>query len=808
MKRYLIMFSAFAMSLSAGAAVLSPQEAFDAACRKGDSHSALLRNRTLRSAVPMLTLKAGGEPTLYVFSDEKGCIVASAESETQALLGYVDTPVASESDMPEAMRYWLDYYSNEIRQLREGKVIHRIVAADEDFASVEPFVQTKWNQSAPYNNLCPMLDTKRSVTGCVATAMAQAMKVYNWPAQGRNEISYRWSTGGETLSLDFSESVYDWDQMLNVYDSQSTQQQQDAVATLMRDCGYSVRMNYSPWASGASSMAIALGLYTYFDYDHSMEYQERSYFFNDEWAKMIYSDIAAGRPVLYCGSGFSGGHCFIADGYSSDGFFHFNWGWGGASDGYFLLSALAPGSQGIGGNNDNFNSNQSIVHHLIRPEEGSKLGVVLASDRILNTQRESYSAGASIRFGGAEVTNFSVESVSGTVGVKLIPDHGDPVYVAGTTNVSVGTLYDSDSSFTTFKVPVDNMPESGEFLVEPALFSDGEWYDVEMSCLLPARLACEISDGEVTFFHVNAEAQLDVTDFEITTPLYSGEPFQISFEVSNPGTEDYYGDLVMLLYRGDSGVTNTSYFNVNLPVGESKKQDVIASFYGTPSPGNYSVYLTNSLGYIAVGPLDVTIEEAPEEIAEAELSDLKVTNATSTSTGAGGDIIYSVNPSEIKIEGKVTCTQGYLTDAIYAYLYNVTGGSALASMGRSYTLLGSGTSGTAVFEGSYPQATDGKEYMVAFFLRNDQMPVVLYIKADSSTSVSMVEAEKANFVINGDTLHLIGVSENVRARVYSSDGTLVVESCGENIDLGKAKSGVYMIIVNDGDKFSVAKLIR
>ena len=71
----------------------------------------------------------------------------------------------------------------------------------------------------------------------------------------------------------------------------------------------------------------------------------------DNWIDLIYNELYQGRPVVYGGEGTDVGHEFVCDGYMYEGgdLFHINWGWGGMSDGYFVLSVLNPDEQGIGG---------------------------------------------------------------------------------------------------------------------------------------------------------------------------------------------------------------------------------------------------------------------------------------------------------------------------------------------------------------------------------------------------------------------------------------------------------------------------
>src|SRR5205085_2151074 len=58
--------------------------------------------------------------------------------------------------------------------------------------TVSPMLTTSWNQDPDYNDLCPYnyTDGQRTVTGCVATAMAQVMKFWNYPAQGKGSHTY------------------------------------------------------------------------------------------------------------------------------------------------------------------------------------------------------------------------------------------------------------------------------------------------------------------------------------------------------------------------------------------------------------------------------------------------------------------------------------------------------------------------------------------------------------------------------------------------------------------------------------------
>ena len=201
--------------------------------------------------------------------------------------------------------------------------------------SVDALVSTRWGQRSPYNALCP----SECVTGCVATAMAQLMKFWEYPNRGTGSYSYYHSTYGQQ-SANFGVTTYDWDNMPIKANSSSPEPVVNALSTLMYHCGVSVDMNYGPEASSASAMVVANALTSYFRYASSASF-ELQYDYSDEgWKSMLRGEFDAGRPVFYGGQSDRGGHAFICDGYDNMGLFHFNWGWNGRDDGYFQIGAL------------------------------------------------------------------------------------------------------------------------------------------------------------------------------------------------------------------------------------------------------------------------------------------------------------------------------------------------------------------------------------------------------------------------------------------------------------------------------------
>lgn len=73
------------------------------------------------------------------------------------------------------------------------------------------------------------------------------MNYFEYPQKGTGQVSYLWN--GQPMSLDFSSLQFDWQNMADIYNSNSTAAQKTAVATLMKACGYAVNSEYGTAAT-------------------------------------------------------------------------------------------------------------------------------------------------------------------------------------------------------------------------------------------------------------------------------------------------------------------------------------------------------------------------------------------------------------------------------------------------------------------------------------------------------------------------------------------------------------------------------
>lgn len=322
----------------------------------------------------------------YIFNTgNAGFVIVAADDNVVPVLAYSNEFPFNAAFIPNNVAAWFDNYKNEINYVIGHHVqgSQDVVKQWQDLSVAQPrtlakttgvvlpLMKTFWNQEPNYNYLCPFdfAASKNVLTGCVATAMAQVMKYWNWPRRGVGAHAYYDGDYG-MLSADFGATVYQWDSMPNMVSNNNS-----AVGLLMYQAGVSVDMSYGTTASGAYVVeawspvtnCAQYALPTYFSYKSSLQGLLRFQYDDTAWVNIIKAELDAKRPVLYTGSGSAGGHCFVADGYITYNRFHINWGWGGLANGYFIVENLAPGSE-------DFNSNQSIIVG-IKPDSSVVAGV-------------------------------------------------------------------------------------------------------------------------------------------------------------------------------------------------------------------------------------------------------------------------------------------------------------------------------------------------------------------------------------------------------------------------------------------------
>ncbi len=303
---------------------------------------------------------------MYVFSDEHCFVIVSKEDAVSPILGY-SLDGGFSLDAPSCVIDWLKAYDDEIESVKE-KGLHATSEIENDWCNllqgsglepksrsfVEPLLQTTWDQGAPYNYFCPIEPEHSSghtPAGCGATAMAQIMKYWGRPIRGVGSKTYtpRDHPQYGELTVNFSNTVYDWDNMPDSINENSPQEQINAVATLIYHCGVSVEMDYGPHGSSVHKKIMDDAFRNYFNYNPDLEYYSDTVFTHEQWINRLKTNLDLLMPVLYRGANEqnnNGGHIFVCDGYDENNYFHFNWGWSGNCDGYYAIGALHPNNHG------------------------------------------------------------------------------------------------------------------------------------------------------------------------------------------------------------------------------------------------------------------------------------------------------------------------------------------------------------------------------------------------------------------------------------------------------------------------------
>ncbi|MDO7847183.1 thiol protease/hemagglutinin PrtT [Hymenobacter sp. M29] len=552
-------------------------------------------------------------PAFYVFTlsgAAPGFVLVAGDDQVTPILGYSDQSGFDPARLAPQVAKWLEGYRADI-----GRVVSNHVPATADIraawqellggapapagrsassTAVNPLVATRWNQSPYYNDLCPYDNAGggRSVTGCVATAMAQVMKFWNYPATGAGFHSYNTTSLG-TLSANFGTTTYQWTAMPNAVTAANP-----AVATLMYHAGVSVDMGYSANSSNAYVISAATNvphcaeyaLKTYFGYRPTMQGILRSAYTDAQWLALMKAEFDASRPVVYAGFGTGGGHCFVADGYDNNNFLHFNWGWGGAYDGYFQINALNPAGLGTGGGSGGYNSNQQAIIGIQPPAGTTPGGGTTTPTATIALNNTVAPSATTLAYGQAfsistNLINTGTAAFAGDYCAAVFDLNNALVdYVETKTgqNLSAGYTYTGNLSFST----------TGLFSVLPGTYRVGVFYRPSGgNWLLVGDRNSYTNLPQITVGNVNA-VRLNSAITPTPTTFTQGQAAAVNLNILNAGTTTFTGQYAVGLYNLDGTFVqtiNTYTETTGLPAGYTYSAPylTLSTTAVTAAPGTY-----------------------------------------------------------------------------------------------------------------------------------------------------------------------------------------------------------------------------
>lgn len=315
------------------------------------------------------TVSATSPYYIYSRGEGQGYVIVSGDDCLPSVLGYAESGDYDDDNLPPAFYAFLNYYQGLIEDAQAaGENIsrnsskRRAQQKASTKTTISPLMTTAWHQSSPYNSWCPYLTgtTTRAATGCVATAGAQV--VYYWHKDnpdyyGATTPTYSYGDAPVTESVAKGTPIK-WDLMLDNYNSSYPDEYADAVGEFVFALGAATWLTYGSSTSGQISNLVST-FSSLFNLSGTCVYKGSTS--DDSWATTVYNDLADGHPIVYCGyNESSGGHAVVVDGYNaSSSLFHFNFGWGGTSDGYYTVDD----ETGMNG----FNSEQGMTY-LVAPK--------------------------------------------------------------------------------------------------------------------------------------------------------------------------------------------------------------------------------------------------------------------------------------------------------------------------------------------------------------------------------------------------------------------------------------------------------
>lgn len=403
---------------------------------------------------------------LTVLGYQQGGFVIVSNDDTNApVVGYSEQE--ANLDAPELL-----WYLNAANQALLSRTAS--ATASENKEPIEPLLKTRWGQDTPYNNLCPTERENANViypTGCVATAMAQVMYYHQYPEKGTGNITY--SFQDRILSADFNNTYYQWRLMTPTYKKgQYSDESALAVATLMYQCGVSIKMQYNVGGSGAFSYNAATALRKNFGYHENLQIHYRDYYTAKEWINKVYNELKAGRPIIYTGvDENNGGHCFVVDGYDQNNFVHVNWGWDGMNDGYYDIALLNPSG-------NKFSQGQTMLTGVDKPTANIEHHSEIVTDDNFKVTKLGSSK---LLINDGKYANLSDQDFTGLLGVVL-EGNGKQYVLLSQENKNVPNMYYLTKASSNMCLLPSDLAD-GSYRIYPASKDDTDdyWEPVHIS---------------------------------------------------------------------------------------------------------------------------------------------------------------------------------------------------------------------------------------------------------------------------------------------------------------------------------------
>ena len=606
----------------------------------------------------------------YVFDNgaDKGFTIVSGDDELPEIVGYSAHGNSEHLMKTEGCAAFLKAYQKFVAAFTQGDAKARKILAEQralkadgryQQPKIDPLLgDIAWNQETPYNKMCPKYEgSELSVTGCVATAMAQVMMYYKYPNELQATIpAYTTATNKLKVNAISKGEEYDWGNMLPTYtEEEYNTTQANAVAKLMFHCGAAVQMDY-----GDSSGALLRpeDMSTYFGYDADLLQEVyRSVYTLAEWKKILDRELEAKRPIIYGGvASHENGHQFVCDGSDGEGLYHINWGWSGDSDGYFDITLLDPDVRGTGAGTsaDGYNRDCSVIIG-IAPDNGIK-------DEPLVKEHSLY-ADAYEDHRKCTITNGERKNASEQFSLTVTPVFSNPTHNKFEGLVALG-IRNEDGSYTPItqrkKVAMEAMEPDGEYEIYYPNFNLNYAFPVGTTVLYEIYSTdngnnwdvCAYAENVVPFELEATSTSLTLNGNKLSAELKSNEAIQFdmynSFDITirNDSQREYLG--LINVYTSETSTKPT--FNEDsrraeeymcVPAGESTTRTI--TLYQPANENEMYVWVTDRDGEILLDGVKFKVGES------TGISQITAQNNVRISSAAGVLTIVSAESKLIPV---------------------------------------------------------------------------------------------------------------------------------------------------------------
>lgn len=777
LSRAAIAILAVATAIASSAAPLTADEALRAIGQHPSKSRAARAITASRLTLAHTAYDATLQPVYYAFnSSDGGFVIAAADDLAVPMLAYADAGTFDLNAAPENMRVFLTTYTKELEALRSGRISLKATAVPQQYEPVAPLLGTiMWDQGAPFNDMCvEQTGIDNCATGCVATAFAQIMRYYRYPEAGSGSKTY--TDQGKQRTADFN-TTYDWDLMLPIYNNRATTAERAEVAKLMWHVGVASEMGYGE-SSGAYSSTATSGLIKYFGYDQGAYLEQRDYWEVGEWCQKLRDELAAGRPISYAGyNGSWEGHQFVIDGYDADGLFHLNWGWSGASNGYFAISLLSPGAIGIGGAYGGFNYGQEAVFGL-QPDcgtETSHAGRLIADQISLQSSANTYDAGATVTFNLGRISNIGYGRFQGYVAIGLYVD-GELVEVGTGSSVS---LYPYGSSYSKPKFALPELDADCEVTFRPLQRYGAETTWQLMGTSMPYHTLTATYSGGIYTFGTDEVYDYEVTDATFDN-VYTGCNATVRFNFVNKCGLEYKDRIQLRIYDAENSKQVAKFDDELIDAAAYTTLPVAITVPVSTAAGDYTLRILNDTG--------TTLATVPFTIAAAEPFELSIANIEMPE----GTKFYD---NHITAIFTVANAGGYFNDFMSPIITNSTG-KVLDNPDMKYVeILGGSTTDvvvdiyTTLPPGNYQLRLayiDG-EYLTPIYGTGSSQKFTL-AKGSGIDGVSTA-SQDTGLTLSGNTLEA-----GSPVRIYTATGALALHANAGRTDIGHLAPGVYIAV--------------